>query len=310
MPAMTMAARFALLITLLVGSSGFSPASPRRKRCNGIRIVLNPQHRRVNWNSDGLGTKTQLRVSVDQVPQGGPSNDLKDSWATLAGIGAIGFLYWYWLVLGAAAKANGLPGVPDFLPMIPGWPPSEADLQGPLDDAYHFFYLSELIGNEDAPYAPPVRLAVYNIAEAWIFAMLPLLWKDSRRLPRPALFGLWSILGINLTNAFLAPYLFFTGAFVAQSEEVREKNQIVSKAMGTIASLVAGYAVFETATTTNVQDWINFANDCKVDRTYFAFVVDLALFSLLQPYIIGRVEGENKAPDFVPFVGLMTRLFR
>jgi hypothetical protein len=61
------------------------------------------------------------------------------------------FLYWYWLVLGAAAKANDLPFIPDFLPMSPGWPPSAEDLQGPLDDAYHFFYLSELIG-KGAPY--------------------------------------------------------------------------------------------------------------------------------------------------------------
>jgi len=239
----------------------------------------------------------------------------------LTGLGIIAFLYWYWLVFGAAAKANGLPFIPDFLPMVPGWPPTEQDLQGPLEDFPHFFYLSELIGNTDAPYAPPTRLAVYNVAEAWIFGYLPALWKDPWRLPRPILLALWAILGINLTNAFLAPYLLVTAALGGDSQPptesqltkpVREKNRLVSAAFGGIATAVVAYALLQTVTATTMQDWETFFQTCQQDRTYFAFVVDLVLFSILQPYILKRADGgkeENRPLDYVPLVGLLAWLF-
>jgi hypothetical protein len=76
------------------------------------------------------------------------------------------------MVFSSFAAAQGWPGVPDILPLHPGWPPSDADLQPVLEDSFHFFYLSDLIGNEDAPYVQPIRLAAFNVAEAWIFAFL------------------------------------------------------------------------------------------------------------------------------------------
>lgn len=282
---------------------------------HGARISVTPSFYRVpiaQAKQRALGSK---KTSNEDEPKtlldGGNNNAL-----TLAALATTAFFYWYWLVLGAAAKANGLPLIPDFLPMTPGWPPSQDDLQGPIDDAYHFFYLSELIGNDDAPYAPPTRLAVYNIAEAWIFAVLPALWKDPQRLPRPALLGLWSILGINLTNAFLAPYLFVTAAVFVDDDDdgampVREKNAVVAGAFGSIATAVAGYALYETVTMTTLSDWQDFIGECQRDRTYFAFVVDWVLFSFFQPYILKRAKGgENDSLDFVPFVGLMNFLFR
>lgn len=227
----------------------------------------------------------------------------------LVALSLIGFLYWYWLVFGAAAEANGLPLVPDFLPMKPGWPPSTEDLQGPIDDFSHFFYLGELLGKEDMPYAPPVRLAVFNAAEAWIFAVLPALWKDSRRLPRPILLLSWLTLGINLTNAFLFPYLV-TSAFATPSDKPREKNKLVSFTMGGISATVVAFALFQTATMTTTEDWRSFLIECQQDRTYLAFMVDLTLFSLVQPYVLKRAKGSNESIDYVPFLGLFSFLFK
>ena len=303
----------------------------RSSPSKGIFLMMNRQEHacRSAMTANDNNSSNNIRISLTSLAattnddNNSPMNDSKSP-TTLFGLGIVAFLYWYWLVFGAAAHANGLPGIPDFLPMTPGWPPSQEDLQGPLDDAYHFFYLSEFLGKAaDAPYAPPTRLAVYNLAEAWIFAMLPALWKDPNRLSRPVLLGLWAILGINLTNAFLAPYLFVTAAFGQdrlgssdddddnEPERPRDKNKIVSFTMGGIASAVASYAILQTVTTTDLQAWSDFLQECSKDRTYFAFVVDLVLFSIFQPYLLNRIEkGDGRVTDSIPFVGLMVWLFR
>lgn len=122
----------------------------------------------------------------------------------------IAFAYWYILVFGAAAASAGLP-VPDFIPLVPGWPPSDADLAPALEDSAHFFYIKDIFEGKDVN-VPPVRLAVFNFAEAWIFAFLPALLADAKRLPLPAVLFAWTG-GLGLTNAFLAPYLFLCEAF-------------------------------------------------------------------------------------------------
>lgn len=289
------------LVGILQSTAAFSPPSLRSRQYRLSRpFVL------THAQENNLVTATSLQSSPNDVEEKKIDGPL-----TLATLSSVAFFYWYWLVLGAAASSNGLP-VPDFIPMVPGWPPSPEDLQGPLDDAPHFFYLSELLDNPDAPFAPPARLALYNVAEAWIFAYLPALWKDPKRLPRPALLGLWATLGIGLTNAFLAPYLLVTEIFSSDDTTVvTEKNQVFSFLFAGIASAVAGFALFETATVITPQDWSDFFASCKVDRTYFAFVVDICLFSLFQPYILRRANGgENQSTDFIPFVGLMAWLLR
>lgn len=305
-----MTMKHACLLTILIAivdpSWGFSTVYP----CCRVSSAHLRRKEQTSPNSRFDARSGLTSLSIANKDDKTEDQDTERDFVLISGLFVVGFLYWYWMVFGAAAAANGLPGVPDFLPMTPGWPPSQEDLQGPLDDAFHFFYLSELLGKTDAPFAPPTRLAVYNVAEAWIFSMLPLLWKDSRRLPRPILLGLWAILGINLTNAFLAPYLFVTAALVEPSRDVRQKNKVVSYAMGGISSAVALYALFQVGTSTTFVDWSEFVTECKQDRTYFAFVVDLVLFSLFQPYLLKRVEGNSRNVDFVPLVGLLSWLFR
>lgn len=236
----------------------------------------------------------------------------KINWTNAAFFTVIAVAYWYILVLGAAAQTNGLP-VPDGLvPMnTPGWPASPEDFQPVIDDSYHFFYLSEILGNKDAPYVIPPRLAVFNVVESWIFCLLPVLWNDKKRLPRPVLLGSWLFLGINLTNAFLAPYLALTELRTGTEEDL-PKNRIFSGVFGGIAVAVAGYAVQQAAFVATPADWSDFFALARNDRSYFAFLVDPVVLSLFQPLLLARVKGrERMTPvDYVPFVGTIAWLFQ
>lgn len=236
-------------------------------------------------------------------------SDENNNWGFVATFAGIAFLYWYLLVLGAAAQANGLP-VPEFVPMTPGWPASEQDFQPVIEDSFHFFYLSELLGNESAPQVQPVRLAIFNLVEAWVFGLLPALWKDPKRLSRPILLGSWLVLGINLTNAFLAPYLMITEAKRTMLQKNIPKNRIVSQVFGVISAAVVSFALFQVATVATTADWNEFGELVKTDRSYLAFCVDPILLSAFQPIILSRTRnGANEPLDYVPFVGLIGWLF-
>eukprot|EP00429_Kryptoperidinium_foliaceum_P025911 CAMPEP_0176152906 /NCGR_PEP_ID=MMETSP0120_2-20121206/78099_1 /TAXON_ID=160619 /ORGANISM="Kryptoperidinium foliaceum, Strain CCMP 1326" /LENGTH=311 /DNA_ID=CAMNT_0017489931 /DNA_START=54 /DNA_END=986 /DNA_ORIENTATION=+ len=248
------------------------------------------------------------RLSLSRNARKTSSFDIDSSFADTPNFGLfalfsiIGFLYWY-----------GLP-VPGFVPLKPGWPASDADFQPVLEDSYHFFYLSELLNNADAPYVIPPRLAVFNVVEAWIFAMLPALWKDKqRRLPLPVLLGSWLLLGINLTNAFLAPYLAITelrsNKVDPSSADDSGSASIVGKAFprifGAVASAVVAYALYQSAEIATSSDWSDFWDLIRTDRSYLAFCVDPVLFSIFQPILLRRVKTSNDSIDYVPFLGLV-----
>jgi len=151
----------------------------------------------------------------------------------------------------------------------------------------------------------------FNLAESWIFAVLPALWKDKRRIARPLLFILWLTLGINLTNAFLAPYLLLTELRTDSSSlPERRKNRIVSAVFGSIATAVIGYALYQGVRAVSVKDWMKFAELARTGRTYLAFCIDIVLFSVFQPLLLGRINGKTRPIDCVPFVGLIAWLFR
>jgi len=240
----------------------------------------------------------------DNAPQQPPNLGLFFLFAS------IGIAYWYLLVLGAFFQANGFP-VPEFLPLTPGWPVSDQDLAPVLEDSYHFFYLSDLLQNPDAPSVAPPRLAVFNLVEAWIFAMLPLLWRDtSRRLPKPILLVSWLALGINLTNAFLAPYLALTEWRRNKNAAtiVATKNPSVSWLFALVASLVVGHALTESLFVATPQEWSDFLTLAQTDRSYLAFCIDPILFALFQPLMLARVKPKQEPIDAIPFVGLIVWL--
>lgn len=271
-------------------------------------------------------------------------DDADGSIIAATSIATVAIFYWLYLVFGAAAAKAGVP-VPDFIPLVPGWPPTDADLAPALEDSAHFFYIQDLLNSfgsdvdvvageiqqQQQQQPPVVRLAVFNFAEAWVFAFLPVLLADKKRLPLPVVLFTWAG-ALGLTNAFLAPYLatreglavaFFDDATEGGDSHKGGKNTVVAVGVGAIASAVAVYASITCLSNSSLDDWENFAKLATEDRTYLAFCVDLVLFSVLQPFLLGRVwkqtvKGGNTDDDDdpsmpqiynVPFVGLMAWLF-
>lgn len=236
-------------------------------------------------------------------------------------------------VFGAAAEANGLP-VPSFIPLVPSWPPTDQDLAPVIEDSLHFFYISDILnyfsGDPSTSTStvavdgvvptelPALRLAFFNLAEAWVFAFLPLLLADKKRLPLPVVLGTW-FGALGLTNAFLAPYLAFRQLFQQNEQDgdldetdKSNDNKILKVGFGSIASLVVGYAFFETALTTFTSpgEWGTFFNLVQTDRSYLAFAVDLILFSFFQSFLLEEVSNSADSDEKTPFIGLMKWLFR
>ena len=280
---------------------------------NGSPMMTTKDGSRDLGRRSSMKTKIYNFLSNDEI-ESTSTTETSKSWPLICLSGTISFFYWYWLVLGALAVSQGMPFVPDWIPLTPGWPPMDADLEPVLADSQNFFYLSTLLQNPDAPYVQPVRLAAFNVAEAWIFAFLPLLWADGkRRLNKWGLLATWGLLGINLTNAFMAPYIFLTEFNSNEDADAFNayKNRWVSATFGGISSLVGCHAALQCASTATVSDWNEMMTLIQTDRTYTAFAVDLCLFSFFQPVLLSRVrpDGQRKTTDHVPFVGLMAWLF-
>lgn len=278
----------------------------QRKECHWLATTERRKcpHSEIRMSYFGGGSESDDQINTN-ASKG-------NRWAKFALFSGTGFLYWYLMVFAAAAQANGLP-VPDFIPMTPGWPTTDADFVPVLEDSYHFFYLSELLHNEHAPHVIPPRLAIFNIVEAWIFAMLPALWMDTkRRLPRPILLGSWALLGVNLTNAFLAPYLAITELRSSENEAEHVSASFAAmvflRAFTGIAASVVAYALYQSLVMATASDWSAFWELAQTDRSYLAFCVDPLLFAVFQPMILARLKSDSDTIDYVPFVGLIAWL--
>jgi len=163
---------------------------------------------------------------------------------------------------------------------------------------------------------PPLRLAFFNFAEAWVFSFLPLLIEDKKRLPLPIVLFTWAG-ALGLTNAFLAPYLTARQFFIMKDGNGRseqdgivgavniidietsvktndDKNncpKFIKISFGVISTLVVGYAALQATITTitSPNEWNEFFRLILEDRTYLAFSVDLVLFSIFQFFLLGQV---------------------
>jgi len=225
--------------------------------------------------------------------------------------------------------------------MVPGWPPTDSDLAPAIEDSVHFFYLSDILNSiehqvgENQP--PALRLGLFNIAEAWIFAFLPVMQQDSKRLPGPVVFCTW-LGALGLTNAFLAPYMacreLLSFFFFSQQAALKAQDQqgpgvpdrsgnnpdrqtrtitqrISSFSFAAVGSAVVGYAMLQIASVLTGDggsaEWDSFKSLVVSDRTYLAFCVDLFLFSVFQAWLLKDSEG---VAGKIPLVGLLLCLIR
>lgn len=202
-------------------------------------------------------------------------------------------LYWYVLLLSPQGQFPFLGGPP-------AWAIDDTTLPNVIDESLNFFYIwpgLDSIGLPSPstlgialPEVDAMRLALFNLAEAYAFMLLPLLLWDR---PQRNVYNWW-VPAMFLTNAILLPY--FATRALAPAPAERQKPSW-SPLFGILALLVVAVAIW--------QSWGLYAGLPSLllgDRVAFAFAVDASLFALLQAYVFAETSGP--AWRFVPFFGL------
>ncbi|MDB9924965.1 nuclear transport factor 2 family protein [bacterium] len=237
-----------------------------------------------------------------------------------AGLAALGAAYWFVLLLSPPGW-QGLPGEP-------AWAVAPETLHEVIAESTDFFFVLPLLNDfgidllGKAPQVHPVTLGVFNFAEAFIFMLLPLLMMDKQRrgndLPTEKV---WSV-AMFLTNAAMLPY-FAARAAAGKSEKNIETEQsglaettvgtkgLLSKAFGVSGLAVGVLSVWWALCAVpevggDFSDRMSYLGGLmSSDRVSLAFVVDIALFSVWQAYLIGDLDKDAPAAcKYVPFWGL------
>ncbi|CAE7259891.1 Tldc2 [Symbiodinium necroappetens] len=194
-----------------------------------------------------------------------------------------------------------------FLAGPPAWAIDETTLRNVIDKSLNFFYIwpgldtvglpspTSLLGIA-LPSVDPLRLALFNLAEAYAFMLLPLLLWD--RPKRQDVYNWWAP-AMFLTNAILLPYFAVRG--IAGPSQVSKAKPSWAPLVGLSALAVAVVALWQSWGL-----WGNFLPLVLGDRVAFAFAVDCTLFAVLQAYVFAETAGP--AWRFVPFLGLVAWL--
>ncbi|KAJ7298728.1 hypothetical protein O6H91_Y465300 [Diphasiastrum complanatum] len=189
-----------------------------------------------------------------------------------------------------------------------------------------------------APVLHPTAEALFNMVMGWTLMFAPLIFTDRKRNQfRGSLEALW--LGqMFLTNIFLIPYMAIRisksiseeqmpSQFTAASQEhgivyttMTSGAQIVGLVGGLVGVLsvlwaIAGRFGEDFGSLTDRASF--FVNYICSDRLAYAFVWDIGLYSLFQPWLIGdnienvdeRKQSAVKILRFVPYCGLVAYLW-
>ena len=240
---------------------------------------------------------------------------------TAAGLYALGAAYWFVLLLSPPGW-QGLPGEP-------AWAVAPETLAEVVAESTDFFFVLPLLNGAGidllgaAPAVHPVTLGVFNFAEAFIFMLLPCLLMDGRGRNLPTT-KTWSA-AMFLTNALMLPYFAARAAAPAPSarvlEEAAEQEGLVESTTGTKGALSRAFGASGLAVGALSVWWALFADPAtggdleqrlaylaglmSSDRVSLAFVVDIALFSVWQAFLINELDEDAPAAcKFVPFWGL------
>jgi len=206
-----------------------------------------------------------------------------------------GALYWYILLLSPQGQFSFLGGPP-------AWAIDETTLRNVIDESLNFFYIwpgLDSIGLPSPttigiplPSVDPLRLALFNLAEAYALMLLPLLLWD--RPKRGDVYNWWAP-AMFLTNAILLPY--FTTRAIAGPPPGPKAKPSWAPIFGVTGLLVAAVALWQS-----LGLWGDLMPLVLGDRVAFAFLVDCTLFAMLQGYVFAETPGP--AWRFVPFFGL------
>jgi len=282
-----------------------------------VKKQLRAQREKRESESESDSEKTEARVSVVDAKAADSAGDP----VAAAGLYALGAAYWFVLLLSPPGW-QGLPGEP-------AWAVAPETLAEVVAESTDFFFVLPLLNGAGidllgaAPAVHPVTLGVFNFAEAFIFMLLPCLLMDRRGRDLPTT-KVWSA-AMFLTNALMLPYFAARAAAPAPTardleaaaaeeglaESTSGTKGLLSRAFGASGLAVGALSVWwalaaDPATGGDLDQRLSYlAGLMSSDRVSLAFVVDIALFSVWQAYLINELDEDAPAAcKFVPFWGL------
>ncbi|OKH19198.1 hypothetical protein [[Limnothrix rosea] IAM M-220] len=220
---------------------------------------------------------------------------------------------WLWLLW--VVYVGALLFAPSGMPFggEPVWQIQPETWQEIKAESLNFFFVLPLLNRFGmemmlAPVLNPVDEALFNVAVAWMFMFLPVLWCDRRgeHLPRTVL---WS-LGMFLTNVFLIPYMALRRQispkpFVPQQKLIARGFAFVALVVGMVAFGWFGLARPEFGDGGDRLQY--FLQQMTDSRLSIAFIIDLICFWLFQIFLLGDLNPKDsiwQSARFIPFFGM------
>ncbi|CAL5016536.1 unnamed protein product [Urochloa decumbens] len=224
------------------------------------------------------------------------------------------------------------------LPYAPGdpvWAISQATISDLIGLSLNFFFILPLLNSAgvhllESPVLHPMAEGLFNFVIAWTLMFAPQLYTDSRRDRfKGSLDVLWGF-QMFLTNTFLIPYMVIrlNDVDTNQSPPPRSQlglvmvkgSQVVGAIGGAVCILSIVWALFGRADAGFggfAERWQYAQSYVFTERLAYAFLWDILLYSIFQPWLIGD-NIQNVKTDatefvnvvrFVPVVGLVAYLF-
>ncbi|XP_072990288.1 uncharacterized protein [Typha latifolia] len=223
------------------------------------------------------------------------------------------------------------------LPYAPGdpvWAIKPSTVSDLLGLSLNFFFVLPLLNSVgihviEAPVLHPMAEGLFNFVIGWTFLFAPLLFTDCRRERfKGSLDLLWGF-QMFLTNTFLIPYMAIrlndTDVECSPSKTSQLGSLMVRGAsiVGIIGGLVCCVSTLWALYGRGDGDFGGLADRWQFlgsyigsDRLAYAFLWDMFLYSIFQPWLIGGNLQNVKKQDseivnvvrFIPVVGLVTYL--
>ncbi|XP_037478093.1 uncharacterized protein LOC119355394 [Triticum dicoccoides] len=210
------------------------------------------------------------------------------------------------------------------LPYAPGdplWAISQATITDLVGLSLNFFFILPLINSAgvhllESPVMHPVDEGLFNFVIAWTLLFAPLLFTDARRdRYKGSLDILWGC-QMFLTNTFLIPYMAIRLNEVDKNQPPPQTTKLSSVIVrgasgvgitgGLVCILSVAWAFFGRADADfgGVLDRWQYAQDYFLtERFAYAFLWDIFLYSMFQPWLIGD-NLQNVKPEATAFVNV------
>ncbi|XP_073140268.1 uncharacterized protein [Henckelia pumila] len=219
------------------------------------------------------------------------------------------------------------------LPYAPGdpiWAISSETISSLIGLSINFFFILPLLNSVgihliEAPVLHPMSEGLFNFVIGWTFMFAPLLYTDKNRdRYKGSLDVLWGF-QMFLTNTFLLPYMAIRLNKVDRNNTPIKNSQLglimtngapvvglIGGLVCTVSILWAVYGRRDGNFGDLAQRWEFVLDYLGTERLAYAFIWDICLYSIFQPWLIGE-NLQNIQEDkvgivnflrFVPFVGL------